>query len=136
VPVAAARKPEIGAADPQPAVGGGLGEHVVEERLVGLLDRVALGQRAAGLADALGERVPDLLELTQVENARRSRSGDPMRDDHAPEPVGDQATELALEPGDLPAQLGAGQTLVDRDSVEHSPHGPILSRLEGRGRNP
>ena len=59
-----------------------------------------------------------------------------MWDDDAPEALGDQAAELTLELRDLPAQLGAGQPLVDRDSVEHSPHEQILSPLEGRGGNP
>jgi hypothetical protein len=59
-----------------------------------------------------------------------------VRDLYAAEPFGDQSGELTLELADLPAQLGAGQTLVDGDSVEQSPHGQILSRLEGRRGNP
>ncbi len=131
MPVAAARLADVGAADPQPAVGGGVGKHLVEERAVGLLDGVALEERAARLGDAAGERVTDLLQGAEVEHARRPRGGDPVRHVDAPEPLGDQARELPLEPPDLPAQLGAGQTLIDRDSVEHTPHSQILSGLEG-----
>jgi hypothetical protein len=40
--VAAARQAEVGAADPQPAVGGGVGKHLVEQLAVGLLDGIAL----------------------------------------------------------------------------------------------
>ena len=136
MPVAAARQAEVGTADPQPAVGGGVGKHVVEERLVGFLEGVALDQRAARVGDLARQRVADLLELAQVEHPRRTRGRDPVRDDDAPEALGDQAAELMLELGDLPAQLGAGQPLVDRDSVEHTPHSQILSGPEGRGDNP
>jgi hypothetical protein len=134
--VAAARQAEIGATDPQPAVGGGFGKHVVEERPVGFLEGVALDQRPARLGDPAGERVADLLELPEVEHPRRSRGFDPVRDDDAPEALGDQPAELTLELGDLPAQLGAGQPLVDRDPFEHSPHSRSLSRLEGCRSNP
>jgi hypothetical protein len=134
--VAATRQTEVGAADPQPAVGGGVGKHVVEERPVGFLEGVAFDQRPARLGDLAGERVADLLQLPQVEHPRWPRGRDPMRDDDAPEALGDQAGELTLEPGDLAAQLGAGQTLVDRDPFEHSPHSQSLSRLEGRRSNP
>ena len=136
MPVAAAGEAEVVATDPQPAVGGGVGKHLVEERAVGLLEGIALEERAARLGDLPGERVTDLLELAQVEHPRRSRGGDPVRDGDAAEPLGDQPGELALQLGDLPAQLDAGQTLIDRDSFEHTPHRRILSRLEGRRSNP
>jgi hypothetical protein len=136
VPVAAARQPEVGAADPQPVVALRGGEHVVEKLAVGLLELLALDQRPARLGDLHRERVADLLQRTEVEHPRRARGGDPVRDDQAPEALGDQPAELPLELGDLPAQLGAGQTLIDRDSFEHSPHSQSLSRLEGRCSNP
>lgn len=136
MPVAAARQAEVGATDPQPAVGGRIGKHLVEEPAVGLLDGVALAEGPARVGDATGERIPNLLELTQVEDPRRPRSGDPVRHVDATEALGDQPAELTLQPPDLPAQLGAGQTLIDRDSFEHSPHSQILSRLEGRRSNP
>jgi hypothetical protein len=53
--MAAARQAEVGAADPQPAVGGGVGEHLVEQFAVPFLEGVALDQRAACLAEATGE---------------------------------------------------------------------------------
>jgi hypothetical protein len=134
--MAAAREAEVVTTDPQPGVGGRVGQHLVEELTVGLLEGIALEERAARLGEATGERVADLLELAQVEHPRRSRGGDPVRHDDAPETLGDQPGELTLELGDLPAQLGAGQTLIDRDSFEHSPHSQILSRLEGRCSNP
>jgi hypothetical protein len=152
--VAAAGQAEVAATDPQPAVGGGIGKHLVEELAVGLLEGIALDQRAPRLGEAPGERVADLLELAQVEYPRRSRSGDPVRHDDASETLGDQPGELTLELGDLPAQLGAGagfagqpvdfgsplgdqgQPVGLRSPVEQIRHGLILSRLEGRCSNP
>jgi hypothetical protein len=134
--VAAARQTEVGAADPHPAIGGGVGEHVVEERAIGVLEGLALGEGALRLGDAARQLVADLLELAQVQHPRRTRSLDPVRYLHASETLGDQPGKLTLELADLPAQLGAGQTLVDRDSVEHTPHRQILSGLEGRCSNP
>ena len=136
MPVAAARQAEVGAADPQPAIGGGVGKHLVEEPAVGLLDGVAFAEGASRIGDATGKRITKLLELAQVEDPRRPRGGDPVRDLDAAEALGNQPGELALELADLPAQLGAGQTLIDSDSLEHSPHSQILSRLEGRRSNP
>jgi hypothetical protein len=136
VPVAAARQAEVGAADPQPAVALRSGEHVVEQVAVLLLELLALDQRPAGLADAAGERVAALLQLTEVEHPRRPRGGDPVRHVDPAEALGNQPGELPLQPADLPAQLGAGKSLVDRDSVEQTPHGLILSGLEGGCSNP
>jgi hypothetical protein len=115
---------------------GGVGQHLLEQLAVGLLEGLALGERAARVGDPAGERVANLLELTEVEDPRRTRGEDPVRHEHAAEAFGDQPGELALELADLPPQLGAGQTLVDGDSLEHSPHSQILSRLEGRCSNP
>ena len=49
--MAATRQPEVGAADPQPAEAGWVGEHLVEELVVGLLEGIALDQGAARLGD-------------------------------------------------------------------------------------
>jgi hypothetical protein len=136
VPVAAARQAEVGAANPQPAVALRGGEHVVEQLAVGLLELLALDQCPAGVGDPAGERVAALLQLTEVKQTRRTRGDDPVRHGDPAKPLGDQPGELQLEPADLPAQLGAGQTLIDRDSVEQTPHGQILSGLEGGCSNP
>ena len=105
---------EVGAADPQPAVGGGGGKHVVEQLAVGVLDGGALGERALRVGDAGGEGVAELLELTEVEHPRRPGGSDPVRDVDPAEPLGDQPGELALEPPDLPPQLGPRTQLVAR----------------------
>jgi hypothetical protein len=59
--VAAAREAEVVTTDPQPGVGGGVGKHLVEELAVGLLEGIALEERAARLGEATGERVADFL---------------------------------------------------------------------------
>jgi hypothetical protein len=134
--VAAAGQPEVGAADPQPAVALRGGEHVVEQFAVGALEFLALDQRPARLGDPAGERVAALLQLTEVEHPRRTRGGDPVRHVDPAEALGNQPGQLQLELADLPTQLGAGKSLVDRDSVEQTPHGLILSGLEGGCGNP
>lgn len=156
MPVAAARFADVGAADPQPAVRGGVGQHRGEELAVGLLDGVPPGQPAARLGDAAGERVTNFLQLTEVEHPRRPRGGDPVRQANAPEAGDDQAAQLALEPPDLPAQLRPRASLLreprvlcgplgdkgqpvglrPRFPVEQIRHGQSLSRLKGRGRDP
>ena len=108
MPVAAARQAEVGAADPQPAVVGGGGKHLVEEVAVGGLDRGALGERAVRLGDPGGEGIAEFLELTEPEDARRPGSAHPVRDDDPAEPLGDEARQLQLELADLATQLGAG----------------------------
>ncbi|HVV91606.1 MAG TPA: hypothetical protein VHB53_14020 [Solirubrobacterales bacterium] len=111
-------------------------QHVVEQLPVGGLDGGALGERAPRLGDAAGEGITELLELAEIEHPRRARRADPVRHVDPAEARGHQATELELEPPDLPAQLRPREALVDRDSVEHSPHSRSLSRLEGRGGDP
>ena len=117
MPVAAAGQAEVGAADPHPAVAGGVGEQSLEQFAVGGLEGGALGERPARLGDPDGERVADLLELTEVEHARRPGGTDPVRDDDPAQPLGDEPAQLQLEPADLPAQLGAAR----RSSPEAAP---------------
>ena len=136
MPVAAAGQAEVGAADPPPAVGGGVGQHLVEQLAVGVLEGIALRERAPRLGEAAGERVADLLEVPQVEHPRRSRGPDPVRHGDPAESLGDHPRQLELELADLPAQLGAGEALIDSDSFKHTSHSQILSRLEGRCSNP
>lgn len=136
MPVAAARQAEVGAADAQPPVTLRGGEHVVEEGAVGVLEGDPLGERAVRLGDAAGKRIAELLQLTEPEHPRRSRGTDAVRHLDPAESLGDESRQLALELADLTPQLGPRQTLVDYEPVEHSPHGQILSGLEGRCGNP
>ena len=154
MPVAAAGLADVGAADADPPVVLRGGEHVGEKLAVGLLDEGALGEGAMGLGEAGRERVADLLQLAEVEDARRPGGVDPVRDVDPAHAFGDQPGELPLELADLPAQLSAGTTLVksepssfchplgykrkavDLSPVEQVRHMQILSRFEGRGGNP
>jgi hypothetical protein len=116
------------------ALGGG--QHVGEQLPVGGLDRGTRGKRPPCVGDAAGESIAKLLELAEVEHPRRPRGTDPVRHVDPPEALGHQPGQLELELADLAPQLDASETLVDYESVEHSPHGQILSGLEGRGGNP
>jgi hypothetical protein len=154
VPVAAAGSADVGAADPDPRVALRGGEHVGEQLPVGLLDEGARGEGAVALGEAGRERVADLLQLTEVEDARRPGGVDPVGDVDPRHALGDEPGDLQLELGDLPAQLGARTRLVKRDAssfcrplgdkrtavdltpVEQIRHRQILSRPEGRGGNP
>jgi hypothetical protein len=111
--VAAAGQAEVGAADADPAVLRRGGEQFLQQGAVGVLEGDALGERAVRLGDPCGERVAHFLELAEPEHPRRPGGLDPMRDEHPSHPLGDQLPELTLQPADLPAQLGAGQPLVD-----------------------
>jgi len=99
--MATARLADIGAADPQPAILGGRGDHRRQQLAVGGLDRGALGERGARLADAGGEGIAHLLQPTEIEHPRRPGGGDPVRDVDPPEPLGDEAGQFELEPADL-----------------------------------
>jgi hypothetical protein len=123
VPVAAAGLADVVATDPDPRVALREGEHVGKQLAVGLLEEGALGERLVGLADAGRERVADLLQLTEVEDARWPGGIDPIGDVDAAEPLDDQPGELALELADLPAQLGAGAGLVDPRRTNCRPPG-------------
>jgi hypothetical protein len=152
--VAAAGLADVGAADADPRVALRGGEHVLQQLAVGLLDEGALGEGAVGLGEAGGERVADLLKLSEVEDPRRPGSGDAARHIDAAEAVGDEPRDLRLKLADLPAQLlprlrlvdlqplsfcrplGYKRKVVDRSPVEQVRHRQILSRFEGRGGNP
>ena len=136
MPVAATRLADVGTADADPRVALRRDEQVGEKFAVGLLDEGAVGERAVGVGEAGRERVADLLQLTEVEDARRSGGVDPIGDVDPAEPFDDQPGELALELADLPAQLCTCQTLIYLDPVKNSRHRQILSRFEGRGGNP
>jgi hypothetical protein len=134
--VTAAGQADVGAADPHPVVLLGFGQQARQQFAVGLLDGVAVGERAVRFGDAAGERVAQFLQLAEPEHPRRPRGTDPVRHDDPAEALGDHPGKLELELADLPAQLGAGKTLVYLESFKHSPHSQILSGLEGRCSNP
>jgi hypothetical protein len=134
--VAAAGLADVGAADPQPAVVARRLDHLAQQLAGSGLGGGLLGKGGAGLAGALGQLVAQLLELAEVEQARRRcGGGDCVGDGDAAEAVIGEARELELETADLAAQLGAGEALVAADakrrpdglSCQHSGHLPSVS---------
>jgi hypothetical protein len=121
--VAAARLADIGAADADPRIALRGDEHVGEKFAVRLLDEGPVGERAVGVGEAGRERVANLLQLTEVEDARRPGGVDPIGDVDPTEPFDDQPGELALELADLPAQLRTGAGLVESPSTTCRPPG-------------
>jgi hypothetical protein len=113
VPVAAARLADIGAADADPRVALRGDEHVGEKFAVGLLDEGTLGEGAVGLGQTGRQRIADLLQLAEVEDARRPGGVDPVRDVDPAHALGDEPGEVTLELADLPAQLIPRASLVD-----------------------
>ncbi|MBS1888466.1 MAG: hypothetical protein JSU06_14895 [Actinobacteria bacterium] len=113
MPVPATGQPDVGAADPQPAVLLRRRDQRRQQLAVGGLERLALGKREARLAEPTRERVPNLLQLPEPEHPRRPRGFDPVRHLDPPEPRRDQPRELQLEPPDLPPQLGPRGGLLD-----------------------
>jgi GAF domain-containing protein len=131
--VTAAGLADVGAADPHPAVVARRLDQGAEKFAVGGLGGGPRGERRAGLAGALGERVAQALELAEVEQARgRAGCDDRVEDGDTPEAVEGEVGELELEAADLAAQLGAREALVavdakrrlDRLSCQHSGHLP------------
>jgi hypothetical protein len=113
VPVAAAGLADVGAADPDPLVALRGGEHVLKKFAVGLLDEGTLGEGAVGLGQTGRQRIADLLQLAEVEDARRPGGVDPVRDVDPAHALGDEPGEVTLELADLPAQLIPRASLVD-----------------------
>jgi hypothetical protein len=92
----------------------GRGYHLLDEITILVLEALPLHQGLLCLGNAIGEPVPDGLQLTQVEYPRRGSDGiDSVRDLGATEALAKARGELGLEPGDLPPQLQARPALVD-----------------------
>lgn len=115
MPVTAAVQAEVLPGDANPLEVLRRREHFLDEIAIFVLEPLPLHQSPLCLGNAVGEPVPDGLQLAQVEHPRRgSESIDPMRDLGATEAVAEAGGELGLEPGDLPPQLQARLALVDR----------------------
>jgi hypothetical protein len=114
VPAAAARLSDVGARDPHPLELGRCRQHPLQLLAVGGLDPRLLPQRHPRLADPLGELVAQPLQLTEVEQPRGAGAGaDPVLELDSAEGLADEATQLALETGNLTPQLGPREPLID-----------------------
>jgi hypothetical protein len=118
-----------GNADPLEVLGGG--EHLLNELVVLVLDPLPLDQGLARFRHAIGEAVADRLQLTEIEHPRRGGDGlDAMGNLRVAKSLADEAGELRLEPGDLPAQLQPRLALVDRNAQ------PVEFPLSQQSRHP
>jgi hypothetical protein len=90
-------------------------KHPLDELAVLVLDPLSLHQGVPRLRRAIGEPIPNRLQLAEIERPRRGGDGlDAVRDLRVPKPLADKTGELCLEAGDLPAQLQPRLALVDR----------------------
>lgn len=137
MPGATARLAEVGASDQHPLEVGGRGQHRPQALAVCLLLASALAQRPPRRGDLPGKRVALALELAEPEDPRLgAERADAVLDLDPAEGLPEQPGQLALEPADLGAQLGAGGALVDADGepLEALPFEQILHtpRIESR----
>jgi hypothetical protein len=101
--------------DPDPLVGRRVGDHLLDQLAVALLDVGAAVQLAAGLREPVGHRIADHLELFDIQDPRTAAdpgSCDSPLDPGAREGGAEQSAEFALHPGDLAPQVGAGAPLL------------------------
>lgn len=99
-------------ADPAEALR--LGDHRFEQAAVRLLCVRSPGDLALCLAEPVGERVADSLELGDREEPRAADRADVPVDALTWERAREELGEPALERADLAAELGAGETLGAR----------------------
>jgi hypothetical protein len=106
---------EVFAGNPDPLEVLGGGEHLLHQLTVPVLDALPLDESMPRFSRAIGELVPNHLQLTKVEHPRGGRSClNAVRNLRMTEALADETGELSLEPGDLPPQLQARLALVDR----------------------
>ncbi len=123
--------------DPQPLVGGRVGDHVLDQLAVLLLDVGAVTELGARRREAVGDRVADLLELGDAEHTRPAGGGYAPLDPDPRERGPEQPAELGLHAPDLAAQVGARAALLSlgegrlerRQSIEPE----SLLELQNRG---
>lgn len=132
--MAAAGLTDVGAGDPHPLVLGRGRDHLLEQLAIAPLQLVLSTQGQTRRGDAVGEDIPNALQVLQVRHPRRIRAGRHRRIDRdARESLRREARELVLEAADLTPQLGAGEALVapqpkhrERVSIEQLRHGPEI----------
>jgi hypothetical protein len=111
--VAASRRADVLARDPQPLVLGWGGHHPLQQLAVASLEIVLPVEGLARVRDPIGKRVADPLELVQPGDAWLAECrGYTGIDGEARKGLGAKARELVLEAPDLASQLGAREALV------------------------
>src|SRR5688572_13648026 len=107
MPVAAPRLADVVVRDPDPWEPLGLGDQLLEELAVSLLDVAALRQPRAQVLDTRRQRVAGALELRHVEDPRPTAPGDGELDAPARKSGGEDLAELELEGADLAPEVAA-----------------------------
>jgi hypothetical protein len=98
--------------DPDPVVPVGVGDHLLDQHAVRLLDVRATGDLGLRLAHPDNQGVANALEIGRVEHARPAGAADGPIDPAAREGGYPELPELSLEPGDLATKLLAYPALL------------------------
>jgi hypothetical protein len=112
VPVLATRLPDVRVVDPHPLVGRRVGEHLLDQLAVLLLDVADVVETGSDVLDPRRQPVAHPLELVNGEDPRSAEPGDGEVDAVPREGGAEQTGEGELQGGDLPAQVRAGVALV------------------------
>ena len=104
----ASRLADVLVRDPQPPVLFGLRDHRLEQPAIGLGDISPPCDLRASVAKARCKRVANPLEVAEAQNSGATHRTHRQLELAAGEVVCEELAELAFEPGDLAAQVGAG----------------------------
>jgi len=118
--VLAAAIADVLGANPDPLVGGGVGDHALDESSVLRLDAAPPLELGAHVREPRRERVADALELRDPEQARPAGGADAPLDLRA-RGRREQLRELALHPRDLRPQLATGRPQILRRAAGDPP---------------
>ncbi len=111
--MATARLTDIGARDPHPLVISGRRQHLLEQIAIAGLQFVLFAQGVTCLANAIGKRIANSLELLEPRNPRfRKAGGNRGVEGKSRKGLSAEAGKLVLEAADLAAQLCAREALV------------------------
>jgi hypothetical protein len=98
--------------NPDPVVPVRVGDHLLDQEAVGLLDVRATRDLGLRLAHPDDQRVADALEIGRGEHPRPARAADAPVDPATREGGDPELPEVPLEPGDLAAKLLAYPALL------------------------
>jgi hypothetical protein len=112
MPVQAAALADVLVGDHHPPMSLRRGDHRLEQAAVRLLDLGLPCELGARVAGPPHERVPDALEISGREDPRPAHRADAPLEPLAGKCGREQLSELALERGDLAAQIVACAALV------------------------
>lgn len=120
MPVLAARLADVLGANPDPLVGGGVGDHPLDQRPRLLLGGAAALELRPGFGEAVREGIAHLLELADAEQARSAGGADPPLDLRSGRRR-EQLRKLPLHAGDLRPQGTASRLQILRRAAGDAP---------------